>query len=176
MRNRSWLAGLASKIFPRRFAAARRTTRRRRTHFLGSLSLGSLSGEPLESLCRTLKMRTSRINTYFGRNKLTPILCRDYPVCEGFLSGKGTEVPRRPILDEILHPHILSLARSTSCLGPTNICLRTVSCLRIVFRYPLLQRLRHPRESAFVALGAAPAGISPFCLPDLPAPPSTSSV
>ena len=48
MRNRSWLAGLASKIFPRRFAAARRASRRRPTHSLRSFSDAPLATETLE--------------------------------------------------------------------------------------------------------------------------------
>ena len=48
MRNRSWLAGLASKIFPRRFAAAKRAARRRQSsasrHAFGT----SLASETLE--------------------------------------------------------------------------------------------------------------------------------
>ena len=48
MRNRSWLAGLVSKIFPRRFAAARRASRRRPTHSLRSFSDAPLAAESLE--------------------------------------------------------------------------------------------------------------------------------
>ena len=48
MRHRSWLAGLASKIFPRRFAAARRASRRRPTHSLRSFSDAPLAAESLE--------------------------------------------------------------------------------------------------------------------------------
>jgi hypothetical protein len=48
MRNRSWLAGLASKIFPRRFAAAKRAARRRPRAPLRSFSDAPLATETLE--------------------------------------------------------------------------------------------------------------------------------
>ncbi|MDG2287027.1 MAG: LEPR-XLL domain-containing protein, partial [Alphaproteobacteria bacterium] len=48
MRNRSWLAGLASKIFPRRFAAAKRAARRRPQNSLRSFSDAPLASETLE--------------------------------------------------------------------------------------------------------------------------------
>ena len=47
MRNRSWLAGLASKIFPRRFASAKRAARRSKNS-LRSFSDAPLSSEALE--------------------------------------------------------------------------------------------------------------------------------
>ena len=48
MRNRSWLAGLASKIFPRRFAAAKHAARRRSQSSLRSFSDAPLASETLE--------------------------------------------------------------------------------------------------------------------------------
>ena len=48
MRHRSWLAGLASKIFPRRFAAARRAARRRPQNSLRIFSDAPLATETLE--------------------------------------------------------------------------------------------------------------------------------
>jgi len=48
MRNISWLAGLASKIFPRRFAAAKRAAGRRPNASLRSFSDAPLATEKLE--------------------------------------------------------------------------------------------------------------------------------
>ena len=48
MRNRSWLAGLASKIFPRRFAALKRAAGRRPQNSLRSFSDAPLATEKLE--------------------------------------------------------------------------------------------------------------------------------
>ena len=48
MRRRSWLAGLSSKIFPRRFAAANRDARRRPQNSLRSFSDAPLATESLE--------------------------------------------------------------------------------------------------------------------------------
>lgn len=50
MRHRSWLAGLASKIFPRRFAAAKRAARRRPQASLRSFSDAPLATETLEPM------------------------------------------------------------------------------------------------------------------------------
>lgn len=113
MCRRSRPTGEASTIFPRRFAPVRRAARHRPTHSLGSLSLGSLSGEPLESLCRTLKMRAFRITAYFGRIALTEIPRRAYPVCERLILGNGTRSPGRGILDQI--PYSLHFLCGTLC-------------------------------------------------------------
>ena len=48
MRNRSWLAGLASKIFPRRFAAAKRVARRQQASSSRRTLNTSLASETLE--------------------------------------------------------------------------------------------------------------------------------